>query len=65
MNLVDYYVIEVLSNPVYHIHGKENFSWWEVKVSYYYDNGELKEKALTFNSEEEARQVKKGYHFTA
>ena len=65
MNLCDYYVKEVLGKPVYHINEKEKISWWEVNVSYFYDNGELKEKSLTFDSEEEASQVQEGYHFLA
>jgi hypothetical protein len=67
MNLCDYYVKEVLRNPchVKHIYDGKAYEWWKVEVSYYYDNGELKTKELTFDTEKEASEVKEGFHFTA
>jgi hypothetical protein len=68
MNVCDYYVKQVATDePVYRGEYKEEdgTEWWEVVVSYYYDNGELKMKTLTFPTKSEALKVKKGYHFTA
>ena len=65
MNLCDYYVEEVLSCPVFRGFDEDNIYWWEIEVSYYYDNGNLKTKKLTFDTEKEVNQVKKGFHFTA
>ena len=64
MNLCDYYVKEVISDPVcIDKYKDEGVVWWEVEVSYIYDNGTEKECALTFKTKEEAEQVEKGYHF--
>lgn len=62
MNLCDYYVHEVLSPPIFR--EQDDYAWWELTVSYYYDNGELKKCKLTFNNKEEAEQVCTSYHFT-
>lgn len=64
MNLCDYYVKEVLSEPTFIDRYKEDgVTWWEVEVSYIYDNGVEKETALTFDTKEGAEKVKKGYRF--
>jgi hypothetical protein len=67
VNYCDYYVKEVLRNPAHvsHVYSEKTYSWWEVAVSYYYDNGELRTKKLTFDTQEEANKVKEGYHFLA
>ena len=67
MNLCDYTVNEVLSKPYKKIIEGEGYYWelWKVKVSYIYDNGKVVEDVLAFNTEEEAKKVKKGYDFTA
>ena len=66
LNLCDYYVEEVLKQPDYVIFTTPDgikYSWWNVEVSYFYDNGKLKTKDLMFYTELEACEVKKGYHF--
>jgi hypothetical protein len=66
MNLCDYYVKEVLEKPIFIDAYKDaGVTWWQVKVSYTYDNGDLKTTDLTFDTKEEAEQVKEGYHFLA
>ena len=65
MNLCDYYVKEVLSEPIKKVYEGEGYhvELWEVEVSYIYDNGKEVEKTLAFDTEEEALKVKEGYHF--
>ena len=68
MNVCDYYVEEVLGQPIFEtVTTPEGvrYSWWKVKVSYFYETGELKIKDLLFDTELEACEVKKGYHFVA
>lgn len=67
MNYCDYYVVEVFATPRHTKFVAENktYEWWEIEVSYYYDNGELKTRWLSFDTQDAARGVKKGYHFLA
>lgn len=67
MNFCDYTVKEVMGKPTKKVVEGEGYyaEWWEVEVSYIYDNGKEVEKALTFDTEEEAKKVKKGYEFLA
>ncbi|MGG4288330.1 hypothetical protein ABEW81_11090 [Priestia megaterium] len=63
MNYCDYYVKQVLAEPVRSGYG--DTVWWEVRVSYFYDNGQLKVTDLVFDTEEQAKEVKTGFHFLA
>ena len=67
MNKCDYVVKEVMSEPTKKIVEGEGYygEWWEVEVSYIYDNGKEVEKALTFDTKEEAEKVQPGYEFLA
>ena len=68
MNFCDYSAKEVLSNPTHKTFddGEGVYAeWWEVKVSYIYDSGKEVEKKLVFDTEEEAKKVKKGFEFKA
>lgn len=62
MNLLEHYVIKVLSNPYKTTYGDSNC--WEVDVEYdcYGCKGKSK---LCFQTKEEAEQVKVGYVFMA
>lgn len=58
MNLIDFHVTEILSEPV-----KVERDWgtyWKVLVKYW-DDGGKSEKYLTVYSEESARAIKPGY----
>jgi len=56
MNLIDIYVVEILSEPFY-----EYEKWWlKVKSNAY---GRLIEDTLMFDSKEECLKIKKGYKY--
>lgn len=63
MNLLDAYVINVLSEPRFNDSYKnKGVTWWEVDVEY--DCwGSKGKRTLSFKTEAEARRVKEGYKF--
>ena len=61
MNLCDYYVEEVLSDIS--LQQGQGMSWYEVEVSFYYDNDELKTCKLTSIDMGKLTEVAKGYKF--
>jgi hypothetical protein len=63
MNLLDAYVVEVLTEPVYiDTYKDEGVTWWQIEVmkDCY---GVIDKSTLTFKTKEEADSVKVGYHF--
>lgn len=61
MNLIDAYVVEVLSKPKYR--KIEDVEWWEVEVNSIDMGEKIERESLTFKTKEEAEEVKVGYIF--
>ncbi len=61
MNLIDAMVTKIIGIP--RLVGCGNTEWWQLWVEYV-DDGGTSEKYLTFNTEQEANEVKPGYEFT-
>lgn len=65
MNLIDYHVTKVLSEPirrqVFLEDGSLDLEYWKVKVEYSDDGGNGQEKWESFGSEEAALAVCVGY----
>jgi len=58
MNLVDCYVVELLSKPFF----EESSGCWGVEVSFN-SYGTISKSKIFFDTEKEANKVKKGYKF--
>lgn len=59
MNLIDNYVIEVLSKPYY------KYGNWFVRVSATNEGNRFYETIISTKTEEEAKVITKGYKFLA
>lgn len=64
MNLLDAYVKEVLSTPLFNdTYKNEGITWWQVDVLYTCYSDKVETTRLTFKTKEEADAVVAGYRF--
>lgn len=59
MNLIDFTVTKVLSEPVQHIY--PDVSYWSILVEYYDDGMKHRQKTISMSTLEEILKVEPGY----